>query len=400
MTEACIPYGAYWSTPFARWQGALAHLHAVEFAAWVTKRALAERGIDPASIDHGVLGTTIPQQHSFYGMPWLAGMLGAPDMTGPTISQACATSARCLAEAEAEVKLGRAASVLVVTADRTSNGPHVYYPDPGGQGGTGAHENWVLDNFARDPHANVSMIQAGEKVAKQFGIGTEEQHEWVLRSYARYEDAKADQSAFLRRFMTLPFDVPDRRYRATAETLQGDEGIHDTSAEKLARLRPVMDGGSITFGGQTHPADGGAGMVVTDAARAREMSADAGIDVRILAVGQSRVAPAMMPTAPVPAARAAMRQAGVAVSDLAAVKTHNPFIVNDIVLVREMGIDPGLLNNYGSSLVWGHPQGPTGLRAVIELIEELAMRGGGVGLFTGCAAGDTGMAVVLRVSDA
>jgi acetyl-CoA acyltransferase len=102
----------------------------------------------------------------------------------------------------------------------------------------------------------------------------------------------------------------------------------------------------------------------------------------------------------VPAARAAMRQAGVEVSQLAAVKTHNPFIVNDIVLVREMGIDPILLNNYGSSLVWGHPQGPTGLRAVIELIEELALRGGGVGLFTGCAAGDTGMAVVLRVSDA
>jgi acetyl-CoA acetyltransferase len=140
--------------------------------------------------------------------------------------------------------------------------------------------------------------------------------------------------------------------------------------------------------------------VVTDAARAREMSADAAIDVRILAVGQSRVAPGMMPTAPVPAAHAAMRQAGVNLRDLAAVKTHNPFIVNDIVLVREMGIDPTLLNNFGSSLVWGHPQGPTGLRAVIELIEELALRGGGVGLFTGCAAGDTGMAVVLRVSDA
>ena len=400
MTDACIPYGAYWCTPFARWQGALAHLHAVEFAAWVTKRALAERGIDPTVIEHGVLGTTIPQQHAFFGMPWLAGMLGAPDMTGPTISQACATSARCLAEAEAEVKLGRAGSVLVVTADRTSNGPHVYYPDPGGQGGTGAHEDWVLDNFARDPHANVSMIQAGEKVAKQFGIETEEQHEWVLRSYSRYEDARADQSAFLRRFMTLPFEVPDRRYRTTAATLHGDEGIHDTSAEKLARLRPVLEGGSITFGGQTHPADGGAGMVVTDAERAREMSADAGIDIRILAVGQARVAPAMMPTAPVPAARAAMRQAGVDVADLAAVKTHNPFIVNDIVLTREMGLDPALLNNYGSSLVWGHPQGPTGLRAVIELIEELTLRGGGTGLFTGCAAGDTGMAVVLRVSDA
>ena len=400
MIDACIPYGAYWCTPFARWQGALAHLHAVEFAAWVTRRALAERGIEPSSIEHGVLGTTIPQHHSFYGMPWLAGMLGAPDLTGPTVSQACATSARCLAEAEAEVKLGRAGSVLVVTTDRTSNGPHVYYPDPGGQGGTGAHEDWVLDNFTCDPHANVSMIQTGEKVARQFGIDTLEQHECVLRRYAQYEDAKADQSAFLRRFMTLPFEVPDRRYRATASTLHGDEGIHDTSAEKLAKLRPVLEGGSITFGGQTHPADGGAGMVVTDAARAREMSADTGISVHILAVGQARVAPAMMPTAPVPAARAAMQQAGVDVADLAAVKTHNPFIVNDIVLVREMGLDPARLNNYGCSLVWGHPQGPTGLRAVIELIEELTLRGGGIGLFTGCAAGDTGMAVVLRVSDA
>ena len=400
MTEACIPYGAYWCTPFARWQGALAHLHAVEFAAWVTRRALADRHIDPASIDHGVLGTTIPQAHAFYGMPWLAGMLGAPDLTGPTIAQACATSARCLAGAEAEVKLGRAGSVLVVTTDRTSNGPHLYYPDPGGQGGTGVHEDWVLDNFSRDPHANASMIQCGENVAKQFGIGTLEQHDWVLRTYAKYEDARADQSAFLRRFMTVPFEVPDRRYRGTAATLHGDEGIHDTTAEKLAKLRPVLEGGSITYGGQTHPADGGAGMVVTDAARAREMSADAGIEVRILAVGQARVAPAMMPTAPVPAARAAMRQAGVDVADLAAVKTHNPFIVNDIVLAREMGVDPATLNNYGSSLVWGHPQGPTGLRTVIELIEELALRGGGIGLFTGCAAGDTGMAVVLRVSDA
>src|SRR6185437_12206702 len=139
-----------------------------------------------------------------------------------------------------------------------------------------------------------------------------------------------------RRFMALPFEVPDRRYRTATTTLHGDDGIHDTSADKLARLRPVLEGGSITFGGQTHPADGGAGMIVTDAAHAREMSADTGIAIRILAVGQARVGAAMMPTAPVPAARAAMQQAGVAVSDLAAVKTHNPFIVNDIALVREM----------------------------------------------------------------
>ena len=74
-------------------------------------------------------------------------------------------------------------------------------------------------------------------------------------------------------------------------------------------------------------------------------------------------------------------------------------MLNDIVFARELGIDPMGMNNYGSSLVWGHPQGPTGLRSVIELIEELVSRGGGYGLFSGCAAGDSAMAVVLQVDD-
>jgi acetyl-CoA acetyltransferase len=107
-----------------------------------------------------------------------------------------------------------------------------------------------------------------------------------------------------------------------------------------------------------------------------------------------------MPYAPVPASRAALKAAGIGVGDLAAVKSHNPFVVNDIVFARETGFDVAKMNNYGCSLVWGHPQGPTGLRAIIELIEELALRGGGYGLFNGCAAGDSAMAVVIEVRDA
>jgi acetyl-CoA acetyltransferase len=82
-----------------------------------------------------------------------------------------------------------------------------------------------------------------------------------------------------------------------------------------------------------------------------------------------------------------------------AVKTHNPFAVNDIALSRDLGFPWERMNQYGSSIIWGHPQAPTGLRGVIELIEELALRGGGTGLFTGCAAGDTGLTVVLQVRD-
>lgn len=104
-----------------------------------------------------------------------------------------------------------------------------------------------------------------------------------------------------------------------------------------------------------------------------------------------------MPLAPVPAAQAALQAAGMGIADVAAIKTHNPFAVNDVHLARSFDLALDSFNNHGSSLVYGHPQGPTGMRLVMELIEELVERGGGNGLFTGCAAGDTGAAIVVRV---
>ena len=154
MTGIAIPYGAYWSTPFARWQGSLAHLHSLTFAAHVAKGALARREIPASAFDHAVLGLTVPQRGSFYGLPWLMGEIGAAGVAGPTISQACATGARVLQSAAAEIREGNASASLAIAADRTSNGPHLYYPAPDAPGGTGEHENWVLDNFNRDPFAS------------------------------------------------------------------------------------------------------------------------------------------------------------------------------------------------------------------------------------------------------
>ncbi len=400
MTAVAIPYGAYWSTPFARWQGSLAHLHSMRFAAHVAAAALKRRNIPAESFDYGVLGITVPQRGSFYGLPWLAGMLGAPGLAGPTISQACATGARALRAAASEIREGAATSALIVTADRTSNGPHLYYPAPDGPGGTGEHENWILDNFERDPWASLAMVDTAERVAARYGISTARQHEVVLERYEQYAEALADESAFLRRFMDLPFEVPDARLKKVQTTLTGDEGVHSTTAEKLARLSPVRPDGTVTFGAQTHPADGSAGMVVTTPDRARELSANPSIVIRVQAFGQARVEKGYMPEAPVPAAREALTRAGLDIRDIDVIKTHNPFVVNDIVLADAFDIPTRRINRFGCSLVWGHPQAPTGLRAIIEMIEELVLRGGGRGLFTGCAAGDTGMAVVISVGDA
>ncbi|HUP06764.1 MAG TPA: thiolase family protein [Caldimonas sp.] len=398
-SQAVIPYGAWWSTPFARWQGSFAHLHALAFAAHVARGALARRGIDPQTLDHGVLGLTVPQRGSFYGLPWLMGEIGATHVAGPTISQACATGARALQSAVAEVDAGMARASLVVCADRTSNGPHVYYPSPESPGGTGEHENWVLDSFERDPFVGRAMIDTAEIVAKKHGIDTARQHALVLHRYEQYADALANGRAFQKRYMDLPFDVPDARYRGTRSTLEGDEGIHETSAEGLARLKPVRTGGTVTHGGQTHPADGNAGVVVASRERASEFTREPAIEIRILGFGQARVDRAHMPEAPVPAARRALEAAGVGIGAVQAIKTHNPFIVNDIVLADALGVDARAMNRYGCSLVWGHPQAPTGLRSLIEMFEGLVMRGGGTGLFAGCAAGDSAMAVVVRVDD-
>jgi acetyl-CoA acetyltransferase family protein len=399
MNSIAIPYGAYWSTPFARWQGSLAHLHSLQFAAHVAKGALARRGIDPAVFDHGVLGLTVPQRASFYGLPWLMGEIGAASVAGPTVSQACATGVRVLQSAAAEIREGNATTALAVAADRTSNGPHLYYPAPDAPGGTGEHENWILDNFDRDPYAGLAMIQTAENVAKKHGIDNARQNALTLRRYEQYADALADDAAFLCRFMDLPFEVPDSGFKRTRATLAGDEGVHATTAAKLAALKPVLAGGSVTHGGQTHPADGNAAIVLTTPERAAELTREPGIDIRLVAFGQARVDAGFMPEAPVPAARRALAAAGLAIDDIAAIKTHNPFVVNDLVFADSFGLDAADFNHYGSSLVWGHPQGPTALRAVIELIEELVLRGGGHGLFTGCAAGDSSMAVVVRVDD-
>jgi acetyl-CoA acetyltransferase len=179
--------------------------------------------------------------------------------------------------------------------------------------------------------------------------------------------------------------------------VEADEGIHPTDAEGLARLRPVVPDGSVTFGTQTHPADGNAGMIVTGREQAQRLARDPAVTIRLLAFADARVERGRMPKATVAAARRALETAGCSPADCRAIKTHNPFAVNDVFFCRELGLAPDRINAYGSPLVYGHPQAPTGLRLVIELIEELVIAGGGLGLFSGCAAGDSAMAVVIQV---
>ncbi len=397
--KVSVPYGGYWATPFAKWQSSLSHLHSMELAAHVANQALEDRGIPSSAFDHAVLGMTVPQLKSFYGMPWFMSMLGNSETSGTVISQACATSARVLATAAADIEDGMGTTSLAVACDRTSNSPIVMYPNPQAMAGAPTSENWLTDNFGDDPINHTAMVDTAENCAKEWDISTDEQHDVVFRRWEQYEEACADDHAFQKRYMKLPFEVPDARFRKTVATLNGDDGVRPVTREGLAKLKPVKPDGTVTFGGQTHPADGNAAMILTTPEKAAELSKDANIEISIRSFGQARSKPAFMPAAPVPAANIALERAGLSIDQIDAVKTHNPFVVNDIVFARETGFPVEKMNNYGCSLIFGHPNGPTGMRLTVELIEELVQRGGGYGLFTGCAAGDTGMACAVEVRD-
>jgi acetyl-CoA acetyltransferase len=185
--------------------------------------------------------------------------------------------------------------------------------------------------------------------------------------------------------------------RKETKLIEADEGVVPSTAEGLAGLRPVSPDGVTTFGSQTHPADGNCGIVISTREKAQALSDDPGVEIQVLSYGYARTKKAFMAMAVVPAVKMALDKGGISIGDAKAVKTHNPFAVNDLYLAQQMDIDVNGFNNYGCSLIFGHPQGPTAGRLIIEGIEEVVQLGGGYLVWGGCAAGDTAAALVLKI---
>jgi acetyl-CoA acetyltransferase len=389
-----VPYKGYWSSPFCRWQESLQNQHAVELAAATAKRFFELRGFTPDIFDGIVFGSTVPQKMEFYSAPWFATMMGNPYISGPHVAQACATATVCLNYAASSIELGSNNNMLVATCDRCSNCPNIIWPNPAGLGGKPEFASWMVDGFNFEPTGGTGPLGTAINVTKDHGITREESDALVLDRYNKYLMSTANNREFQKRYM-LPVEIALSKKKTIL--VEADEGITPCTAEGLAALKTIPDS-ILTVAAQTHAADGNAGMIVTTKEKAIELSADKAVTIQILSYGFGRVKKAHMPDAPVPASKQALEKAGIKVSDLKAVKTHNPFSVNDIIMRKEMGIDDKIFNNYGCSLIWGHPQGPTNMRLAIELIEELVLKGGGYGLVAGCMAGDSGAALVIKVN--
>jgi acetyl-CoA acetyltransferase len=389
--RARIPYGTWGSSYFPAWQqSALAEVNIGQFAGEAAARIYGLRQVATSELDYLVIGSTIPWHWKFWTAPMVASCMGRR-VPGFHVEQACATGLQAVIHGGAEVQAGKDV-VGVLTFDRTSDSPVGVFPERRSNERTHALAD-VWDNFGFDPATGQAMLQTAGNAARKHRIDRREVDEIALHRHQQYFDTL--ESGFLDRIL-VPLDILDNSGKQLGR-VDADMGVRKLTASGLAAMRQLDTG--VSSGTQTHASDGMATLLVTSPERARDLSPRPEIEIRMLAKTETRVHPAYMPEAPAVATQELLARTGVSMDDIAVVKNHNPFAVNDAIFSKVLDYDWHRMNNTGSSLVWGHPQGPTLTRVLIEALEEAVDLGGGKVLVFGCAAGDVGIAALFEVTD-
>jgi acetyl-CoA acetyltransferase len=390
--RARIPYGTWGSSFFPAWQtSALAEVNIGQFAGEAMSRILALRNVPQSVLDYLIIGSTIPWHWKFWTAPLVSSCMGHR-LPGYHVEQACATGLQAVLLGGAEVDGGGKDVVGVLTFDRTSDSPVGVFPERRAHQRTHAIAD-VWDNFGFDPATGNAMLTAAGITARKYGIDRREVDEIAYVRHEQYFQAR--ESGFLDRVL-VPLEVLDVAGKPLGR-IDADKGVRRPSLSDLHSQRELDT--CVTSGTQTHAADGLATVLVTTAEKAKELSPRPEIAIEFLAKAEVRAAPSLMPEAPSLAVKSLLERVGLTMDDVAVAKNHNPFAVNDAVFTRVTGYDWRHLDRTGCSLVWGHPQGPTLTRSLIEGLEEAVTLGGGHVLVFGCAAGDVGIAAIFSVND-
>ncbi len=391
--RARIPYGTWGTSFFPAWQtSALAEVNIGQFAAESMNRILGLRRVSTSALEYLILGSTIPWHWKFWNAPMLAATFGRR-IPGFHLEQACATGLQAVLAAAAQVDGHGGDVVGVLTFDRTSDSPVGVFPERRAYERTFAL-NDVWENFGFDPATGKAMIQTAGAAARKHKLDRREVDEVVFCRYQQYFEAK--NSGFLDK-VCVPLDLLSVQGKPMGRIDQ-DNGVKQITMEALREMRELDT--CVTAGGQTHASDGMATLLVTTKERAAELSPRPEIDIKLIARTEVRANPSMMPEAPSLAVQKLFARTGFTMDDIAVTKNHNPFAVNDVIFSKLLKHDWKKVNRTGCSLVWGHPQGPTLTRSLIEGLEEAVMLGGGRVLLFGCAAGDVGIAAIFEVTDA
>jgi acetyl-CoA acetyltransferase len=389
--DARIPYGTWGASYFPAWQtSALAEVNIGQFAGESMNRILGLRKVPKTELDYLIIGSTVPWHWKFWNAPLVASCMGQR-IPGFHLEQACATGLQAVLVAGAQVQMGSSEVVGVLTFDRTSDSPVGVFPERRAHERTQALAD-VWDNFGFDPATGNAMITTAGIASRKYRIDRREVDDISFVRHEQYFEAK--ESGFLD-CVLVPLEVLNLQGRPMG-VIDDDVGAQRVTLEGLRAQRELDS--CVTSGTQTHASDGMATLLVTHRDRVADLSPDPEIDITFVAKTEVRTHPSLMPEAPAFAVQRLLERTGISMKDVAVVKNHNPFAVNDAIFAQVMEYDWHKMNTTGCSLVWGHPQGPTLTRVIIEGLEETVDLGGGYLLVFGCAAGDVGIAALFQVA--
>jgi acetyl-CoA acetyltransferase family protein len=384
-------------TPMGRYCGKLRDFTAQELAAIAAKEAMQRSGVEPAEIDHCVIGNA--QQTSgdaLYGARHVALKAGMPIETPAlTVNRLCGSGMQSIVSAAQMIQLGESKIALAGGMESMSQAPHVIR---GMRWGVGLGEGKLEDSLMvalMDSYCGLQMANTAELYAEQQGITREQQDEFALRSQACADDAY--KAGRLQEELT-PVSLRNRRGEPTGELFTEDDHRRpETTMEGLAKLKPSFGkNGTVTAGNASGIVDGGAAVVVMhlDEAQKRGLKPLG----RIVSWGIAGVDPKIMGSGPVPATKTALKKAGLKLDDIDLIELNEAFAAQALAVVKELGIDREKLNVNGGAIALGHPLGATGTRLVLTLLHELRRRKKKYGLATACIGGGQGIAMVVESS--
>ncbi|MFT6109089.1 MAG: acetyl-CoA acetyltransferase family protein [Planctomycetota bacterium] len=395
-TEVVIVGGA--RTPMAEYSGTpgygkLKSLSAIDLCAHSSKAAIERAKIDPASIDHTVIGNALQTSNdAIYGARHVALKAGVPQSAPAlTVNRLCGSGIQSIINASQLIQLGEAGTVLAGGMENMSQAPYVLH---------GAREGFrlgvqppledLLFSSLYDPYGDTYMAQTAEAIAKRLGITREQQDEYALRSHKL--GAEAVQSG---RFAEeiAPIVISGRRGDTTIDT---DDHIKpETTIEGLAKLRAAFGKeGTVTAGNASGIVDGAASVICTTADRAK---AD-GLDVMGIVRGYSYVGvdPKEMGIGPVPAINELLAKAGMKTDDIDYYEINEAFSAQYLGCEKELGLDRDKCNVNGGAVSLGHPLGATGTRLVLTLMYQLRRAGKKYGVASACIGGGQGIAMLIE----
>jgi 3-oxoadipyl-CoA thiolase len=386
-------------TPIGRYAGVLAAVRPDDLAARTLSAAVERNGLDPATVDEVYMGCTNQAGEDNRNVARMASLLaGIPkEVPGVTVNRLCASGLEAVVQGARQIRLGEADLVLAGGVESMSRAPLVMLkPERGFPRGDSQLVDttigWRFTNpRMAESYSTESMGETAENVAERYGVSREDQDAFALESHRRAV-AAADAGRFDHEIVTV--DVPQPK--GDPVTIHADEGPRpDTTAERLAKLRPVFrDGGSVTAGNSSQINDGAACAVLASEERARELGREP--LARIVTSASAGVDPGLMGVGPIPSTRKALERAGLEAGDIDLVELNEAFASQVLASMRELGFDHDRLNVNGGAIALGHPLGCSGARLIGTLAHELRRRGGRYGVATMCIGVGQGLAAVIE----